>query len=258
MRLLERLVRHEHWMRAIVCLDTPEQLRLPEQLQAEGHYRSMYMPLLDDTTVLFLPHITLKRNSICAPIKAALDGMPCLSKECEVAVDHDGGSCHIDLMLPLVFSYSGGAHQMKLLATHDGTDCELHLAGTTGMCSGVKRLGAFLLVHGIYAEHPEVEMEAEAEQIQGRIEQVLEMAAEDGADDGALVSLQEDLVLQMYVDVEAAGARAASRLDWCCAWQLPSMLSQLLGASRQHTCPGSLERRYCGTPTQSWAGTGCS
>lgn len=119
----------------------------------------------------------------------------------------------VDLTPPLVFSYFGGARKLKLLATHDGADCELHLECINRMCWGAQRLGAFLLVHTIRAEHPEVAMQAEAEHIQRRIDEVLEMAAEDGAEDGALASLQEDLVLQMYIDVEAAGARAESRRD---------------------------------------------
>jgi hypothetical protein len=42
-RLLEQLAQHEYWKHATVCLDSPEQLRLPEQLQQAGCYSSMYV-----------------------------------------------------------------------------------------------------------------------------------------------------------------------------------------------------------------------
>ena len=46
MQLLGRLAQHEHWAGAPVCLDTLEQLRMPEELGATGRYKWMYKPLL--------------------------------------------------------------------------------------------------------------------------------------------------------------------------------------------------------------------
>jgi hypothetical protein len=79
-QLLELLALHEHWMDAGVCLDTPEQLCQSMQLQAAGLYGSMYRPLLDDTTVLFLPRITPEPGSIRVPfVKAAMGSTPCFA-----------------------------------------------------------------------------------------------------------------------------------------------------------------------------------
>lgn len=257
MRLLEQLVRHEHWMDALVCLDTPEQLRLPEQLTAAGHYSFMHRPLLDDTTVLFLPHNTLQRSNMCAPIKADLDGMPCLAKACNVAMVNDGTSYSLHITPPLVFSFFGGVHKLKL-ATHDNAACELYFRTDGYFKDSVQKLGPFLLVHWLLVD-PEQEVEAERYDIELYNEYQKDVAADQGAGAAELNELEEAQEQKMDATLAATAARAAARRDrQSFAWQLPSRLrqlrlKQLWCALRQHTCLGSSGRRCCGTPTQSWA-----
>jgi hypothetical protein len=260
-RLLAEMARSADWSGALMLIDTPAELAVPMQLQLQLQQAEWPSSICQHPTnsnqVLFLPH-TLKPGSSSTPIKAALDGMPCLLKESGVAVDaEDSIGCHIYFTPPLVFSYFGGqTHMLKLLSTSDSTNCELHLPWVTENSSGdVQRLGDFLLVHGLHAEDPEREMWDEEEHIKWHNEEILRMAEEDGAEDGALASLEEDLQLHMLARVDAAGAKAAARLNTMLRMAATLRPRQLLRASRQHTWPGSTGWRWSGTPTQRRAET---
>jgi hypothetical protein len=114
----------------------------------------------DDTAVLFLPHSTWQPGSIYMPMRADLDGMPCLSKESKVAVINNRTSISIDLDPPMVFSYFGHVSHKLQLPTHSGSDCDLCL-DTDGDCpDGVHRLGPFLLLHRLVAD-PELEIQGD-------------------------------------------------------------------------------------------------
>ncbi len=104
-RLILRQERHGSWSESNVwVVHAPSLLNLPEQLQAAGYLGSICKPPSPDDPVLLM-HRPFGHER--APFKPTLAGMPCLTKECNVALDLDYPRTGLEITPPLAYYCPG-------------------------------------------------------------------------------------------------------------------------------------------------------